>query len=67
MIHYAEKEGLRELVGDVLASNQRMLEMCRALGFDIAVDSEDAWLRKVRLKLPTTLQGAASLADEPVS
>jgi GNAT superfamily N-acetyltransferase len=30
LIHYAEKEGLRELVGDVLASNERMLEMCRA-------------------------------------
>ena len=67
LIHYAEKEGLRELVGDVLASNQRMLEMCGALGFDIAVDPEDASIRKVRLKLPTTLQGAASLADEPVS
>ena len=67
LIRYAEKEGLRELVGDVLASNQRMLEMCRALGFEIAVDPEDASIRKVRLKLPTTLQGAASLADEPVS
>jgi acetyltransferase len=35
LIRYAEKEGLRELVGDVLASNQRMLEMCRGLGFAI--------------------------------
>ncbi len=66
LIRYAEKEGLRELTGDVLASNQRMLEMCRALGFEIAVDPEDASIRKVRLKLPTTLQGAASLADESV-
>ena len=33
LIDYAEKEGLRELVGDVLASNERMLDMCRALGF----------------------------------
>ena len=66
LIRYAEKEGLRELVGDVLASNQRMLEMCRALGFEIAPDPEDMSIRKVRLKLPTTLQGAASLADEPV-
>ena len=35
LIRYAEKEGLRELVGDVLASNQGMLEMCRGLGFAI--------------------------------
>jgi hypothetical protein len=58
---------LRELAGDGLAANQRILEMCRALGFEIAFDPEDASIRKVRLKLPTTFQGAASLADEPVS
>jgi acetyltransferase len=29
LIHYAEKEGLSELVGDVLANNQRMLGMCQ--------------------------------------
>ena len=34
LIHYAEKEGLRELVGDVLASNERMLG-----------DVPRAWLR----------------------
>ena len=67
LIRYAEKEGLRELVGDVLASNQRMLEMCRGLGFAITVDAEDGSIRKVRLKLPTTLRGAAPLADQPVS
>jgi acetyltransferase len=38
LIRYAEKKGLRELVGDVLASNQRMIEMCRALGFEISPD-----------------------------
>ncbi len=67
LIRYAEKEGLRELVGDVLASNQRMLEMCRALGFEIGADPEDMSIRKVRLKLPATLQGAASYAEEPVA
>ena len=56
LIHYAEKEGLRELVGDVLASNERMLEMCRALGFEIAADPEDMSIRKVRLELPASLQ-----------
>ena len=41
LIRYAESEGLRDLHGDVLAANERMLKMCRALGFDIAVDPED--------------------------
>jgi acetyltransferase len=52
LIRYAESEGLRDLHGDVLAANQRMLKMCRELGFDIAVDPEDMSVRKVRLQLP---------------
>ena len=52
LIRYAESEGLRDLHGDVLAANERMLKMCRELGFDIAIDPEDLALRKVRLKLP---------------
>jgi acetyltransferase len=66
LIRYAEKEGLRELVGDVLAGNERMLEMCRALGFETAADAEDASIRKVRLKLPAGLAEAASLTPESV-
>lgn len=58
LIDYAESEGLRDLHGDVLAANERMLKMCRKLGFDIAADPEDLSLRKVRLKLP--LEGAKS-------
>ncbi len=65
LIGYAEKEGLRELVGDVLANNQRMLNMCRALGFEIAVDPEDASISKVRLRLPAGIKDAARLAAEP--
>ncbi len=57
LIAYAEKEGLRELVGDVLASNTRMLEMCRALGFETASDAEDRALCKVRLSLPLKAGG----------
>ena len=45
---YAESEGLRDLHGDVLAANERMLRMCRELGFNIAADPEDMTLRKVR-------------------
>ena len=52
LIRYAESEGLRDLHGDVLAANERMLRMCRELGFNIAADPEDMTLRKVRLKLP---------------
>jgi acetyltransferase len=64
LIRYAEKEGLRELSGDVLASNHRMLEMCRALGFEIAADPEDLSIRKVRLTLPTGLQRGESTETE---
>jgi acetyltransferase len=52
LIRYAESEGLRDLHGDVLAANTRMLGMCRELGFDIAADPDDLALRKVRLRLP---------------
>ena len=52
LIRYAESEGLRDLHGDVLAANERMLKMCRELGFDITADPEDLSLRKVRLRLP---------------
>ncbi len=65
LISYAEKEGLRELVGDVLANNQRMLGMCRTLGFEIAVDPEDSSIRKVTLKLPAGLKDAVRLDAEP--
>ena len=55
LIRYAESEGLRDLHGDVLAANERMLKMCRELGSDIAIDPEDLALRKVRLKLPLSV------------
>ena len=55
LIRYAESEGLRDLHGDVLAANERMLKMCRELGFDVAIDPEDLALRKVRLKLPLSV------------
>jgi acetyltransferase len=64
LIAYAEKEGLRQLVGDVLANNQRMLDMCSALGFSVSIDPEDPSIRKVRLKLPAGLKDTVSLAAE---
>jgi acetyltransferase len=64
LIAYAESERLLELVGDVLANNGPMLEMCDALGFETAPDPEDPAIRKVRLKLPASLQDAANHAAE---
>ena len=55
LIHYASVEGLHELYGEMLATNTRMLHMCRSLGFDIAVDPDDAALVKARLTLPGKL------------
>ena len=59
LIAYAEKEGLRQLVGDVLTNNQRILDMCRALDFQISPDPEDSSIQKVRLKLPADLKEEA--------
>jgi len=59
LIRYAEREGLRELVGDVLESNTRMLDMCQTLGFELAGDPEDQSICKVRLTLPINLQDVA--------
>ena len=59
LIRYAEREGLKDLSGDVLVENARMLEMCETLGFEIRPDPEDLSLRKVRLKLPAPLLDAA--------
>ena len=60
LIGYAESEGLRDLHGDVLATNSRMLQMCRDMGFDITPDPEDLGLRKVRLTLPVGGKAAPS-------
>jgi acetyltransferase len=52
LIQYADAEGLRELHGNVLAVNKRMLQMSRDLGFDTTADPEDRSLYKVKLELP---------------
>ena len=66
LIRYAEKRGAaRPASATCSASNQRMLDMCRALGFEIAVDAEDTSIRKVRLRLPAGIKEAARLDAEP--
>jgi acetyltransferase len=51
IIEYARSEGLKAIEGQVMAENIAMLNMCRDLGFDIAVDPHDTDTRIVRLAL----------------
>ena len=62
LICYARSEGLVELHGDVLRTNNSMLQMCRALGFQIARDPEDSAVALVSLDLQA--QGSAASASE---
>jgi acetyltransferase len=50
-IEYARSEGLQRLTGQVLSSNVKMLQMCRALGFAVSVDPADHDLYDVSLPL----------------
>lgn len=51
IIEYAKSEGLKHISGDVLKENTTMLEMCRALGFDVANDPDEPDICKVKLTL----------------
>jgi L-amino acid N-acyltransferase YncA len=51
LIEGARERGLRWMEGYVLASNQPMLQLARALGFDSRTDPEDYGVRIVRLDL----------------
>jgi acetyltransferase len=51
IIEYARSEGLKYIVGDVLAQNTVMLTMCRELGFEIANDPVERDVCHVRLAL----------------
>jgi acetyltransferase len=51
LIDIARQGGIDELIGEVLRENGPMLEMCRALGFAIVPDLNDAALMAVRKPL----------------
>ncbi len=51
LIEHARDRGLSSLWGEVLAENERMLDLCRSLGFLIEVDTADPALRRVSLAL----------------
>lgn len=52
LIAYAEGEGLREITGQVLATNTTMLAMSEKLGFAVHGGSDDPGLREIALALP---------------
>jgi acetyltransferase len=61
IIEYARSEGLKQIVGQVLAENRTMLDMCDALGFHIEPDPLQNNVRVVRLDLDEkTAAGALS-------
>jgi acetyltransferase len=59
LIAYAQREGLEELYGEVLASNTTMLRMCAEMGFHVEADPDDIGIRNVRLKLGGIATGSA--------
>jgi acetyltransferase len=51
LIEVARQSGIGELVGEVLAENKPMLEMCRELGFSVTANPNDATVMEVRKSL----------------
>jgi acetyltransferase len=65
LIQYADAEGLRDLHGNVLAANTRMLRVSRDLGFEITADPDDPALYKVRLDLPRVAEACRHRLSQP--
>jgi len=53
LIAYARAEGLKQLFGEILATNSTMLKMCHSLGFEIETVPDDPTLRHVTLDVAT--------------
>jgi acetyltransferase len=51
IIEYGRTEGLHSIHGQVLNENTTMIEMCKRLGFDVAIDPNDAAIVDVTLPL----------------
>ncbi|MBK6660261.1 MAG: bifunctional acetate--CoA ligase family protein/GNAT family N-acetyltransferase [Proteobacteria bacterium] len=54
IIDYARKRGVRELYGEVLADNHRMLNLCRECGFKEAKDGHEPGVVRVTMTLRDT-------------
>lgn len=51
LVSYARTENLKELQGSVLARNDRMLRLCRKLGFEVTTAGQETGMGQVRLTL----------------
>jgi acetyltransferase len=51
IIEWAKADGLSVIEGQVLRENTVMLDMCRALGFEIRTDPDDAEMKLVKLPI----------------
>ena len=51
IIDYARSRGVRELYGEVLADNHRMLSLCRECGFKDAKDLHEPGVVRVAMRL----------------
>ena len=60
LIAVACEWGIGELAGQVLRENQRMLEMCRELGFSIVTERADPNVIRVRKTLAPELPPSSS-------
>ncbi len=58
LIEFARVEGVTTIIGDVLNANTTMLDMCRNLGFEVAAHNQDPSIRRVSLKVGTTIPEA---------
>jgi acetyltransferase len=47
----AEQRGIREVFGDVLHANRKMLKLCEKLGFRIAANTDDPTVVRTSIKL----------------
>ncbi|HNP63222.1 MAG TPA: GNAT family N-acetyltransferase, partial [Woeseiaceae bacterium] len=56
VIEYASERGIGEIYGDVLSDNERMLKLCRKLGFSCSRESGDAGVVRVSLRPPEKMQ-----------
>jgi acetyltransferase len=56
LIDYARDRGIGELFGSVLAENQRMLDLCRRLGFTLETDRSEPGIVLVRLRFSSCKQ-----------
>ncbi|SNY92016.1 acetyltransferase [Cohaesibacter sp. ES.047] len=52
ILQFAEKDGFREVAGEVLRSNKTMRQMCEALGFETRTDPDDPDLVHMVFKVP---------------